>query len=193
MAIPGYANKRLYGFRRARMQQAGEHVTTGNPYYPTRQQDIISAERFVNDLTGPEAAARAQRTAQMRREQDANLMAGQAFAATRNVVRCTLAPYPFIITSNAGVAPFLLVPQNINRVFLQFFVNPGSGAVAPLYYSFGAPLFYNAIGPKAMITINPNENKDFDSSAIPSDEIWVASSPNNNTASFIVYEGVPIA
>lgn len=199
MAIPGYANKRLISFRRARMKQAGEHVTTGNPYFPSQQQDIVSAKHFVEDLTGPEAAAKAQRAADQARAQHANLMAGQALASSQGLVKCQTTVYKAFLPT-AGVQS--IVPQNFNRVFLFFsLINiPAPNVDTYAIFSFGPPQVNGGHGGIALYSLLNSAGTEvtrfmpnyvLNSTVIPTDEIFISTSAVNTGVA--VFEGTPIA
>jgi hypothetical protein len=198
--ILGYKNKRLYSFRRARMKQAGEHTTTGNPYYPSQQQDIISAKRFVEDLTGPEAAARAQRAAEQEREKRANLMAGQALASTQGIIKTQTTVYKQFLAVAGSIS---IVPQNYNRIFLLFcLTNRPAGVNCIATFSFGPPQFgsnggrvggielYNLTNAAVTDVLHFKPNELMNSSVIPTDEIFVTT--NIPSMGVMVYEGNPI-
>ena len=202
--IPGYGNKRLYSFRRARMRQAGEHTSgLSDPYFPTQQQDIVSAERFVGDLTGPQSAERAKQAAKQQKAADANLLAGQKLASSQGIVKCQNTIWHTAIKIGGNATPISIVPQNFNRVSLIFsIVTATAGDTASVYFSFGAPLALTTRpgvfgGFLLRFDLTPGDQvvKDtfiFNSTVIPTDEIFIANSTTSNGFDVLVYEGTPI-
>lgn len=203
MPIPGYANRRLISFRRARMKQSGEHITGAHPYLATQQQDIISANNFVLDLENPQTKSKGHGSVAQDHAETQHLMARQKIAGTDGVVRCQTTIWHFSTGAPGIGTPKSLVPQNLKRVFLMFCLIPANGDASTAYFSFGAPLALTqspgAFGGFELrydpvpgeVTEYPTQV--FNSTVIPIDEIFIAKGTTGVGFDVLVYEGTPLA